>query len=274
MYENYWGLNRRPFENCMAPEFFFRGESHQAALLKLRYAVENRLGAALLAGGIGYGKTSLIEMLGYDLPGEAGPVVHLVYPQLTAAEMLAYLAVELGADDELLGGGHAGLDRTVREIETRLKALAAQKRRPVLVIDDAQLIDDLRVFQALQLLLNFQQRGGVEFSLILVGERSLLAKVERMEQLDERLAVKSLLRPLTEKETAGYIGHRLSVAGATNAIFDPTAIASIFELSGGVPRKINRLCDMALLVGYADELRALTCDEVEAVGEELVAAVG
>ena len=273
MYEQFWELDRSPFQNNTAPEFFYRSETHHAALLKLRYVIENRLGAGLLVGGIGYGKTYLAHMLAYELAEEFHPLIHIMFPQLTSAELLAYLAIELGADESTVGSGPGNLDRTVRQIEQQLTKQVKLGRHPVILIDDAHLIDDMQVFHTLQLLLNFEQRSTISFSLILIGEWTLLARVSRVAQLDERIPVKGLLQPLSKSGTIEYVKSRLEAAGAMRAIFDETALDALFELSGGVPRRINRLCDLALLVGYADELKMLTAQEIEAVSEELTTVV-
>ena len=272
MYEQYWGLNRNPFPNKTAAECFFRSETHQAALLKMRYVVENRLGAGLLTGGIGYGKTYLVRMLADELPDQFGPIVHLVFPQLTATELLSWIAVELGVDESELSAGTGGVDRTIRRIQRQLRNYAKAHRHPILVIDEAHLIEDWQVFQALQLLLNFQQESEIDFSLFLIGERSLSSRINRMAQLDERIAVKSTLQPFSEEETIGYVEHRLKVAGATRSCFNEQAMQTLIEIAGGVPRRINRLCDLALLVGYADQLDIVTEKEIEAAAEELMTA--
>ena len=97
MYTEYWGLARRPFENGMQSEFFYRGTGHQAALLKLRYVVQNELGAGLLVGGLGCGKTYLAHMLARELAETCGSFVHVVYPQMSASELLAFVRKRLGA---------------------------------------------------------------------------------------------------------------------------------------------------------------------------------
>lgn len=270
MYEAYWNLSASPFADEHNAEFFFRSHTHQATLLKLRYLVENRKGAGLLVGGTGCGKTFLAGMLEHEIPNFTGPVVHLLYPQMSAHELLDYLAVELGADE---AGVNAGLDRTIRQIERHLQLYARDGHHPVIILDDAHLIDDVRIFQALQLLLNFIGQSQIQFSLILIGDRSLLPRVARVPQFDARVAVKSLLQPLSREETVQYVTHRLRAAGRQQPVFEPKAFDALFELTGGVPRKINRLCDMGLLVGYAEGLSAVAADDLEAVAEELTAVV-
>ncbi len=273
MYEQYWQLNRNPFEDSTSPDFFYRSQHHHTALLKLRYLVENRKGAGLLVGGSGYGKTYLASMLRYELPEGYGPFVHLVFPQMSPAEILAYLAVELGADESAVGSHDSGLDRTIRQIEKQLKHYTAQQQHPVIIIDEAHLIEDWKVFQSLQLLLNYQDQPEISFSLILIGNRSLLPRVARLKPFDDRLAVKSLLSPLSREETAKYIAHRMDVAGVQQGVFDSNAIDEIFVLSEGVPRKINRICDLTLLVGYADGMTELTGAHVAAVSQELTTVI-
>ena len=99
---------------------------------------------------------------------------------------------------------------------------------------------------------------------------SLISAVGRLASLDERIAVKSLVRSFTAEETGDYVRHRLRVAGATRDIFTPDAIEALHYLGHGTARQINRLGDLALLVGYADSRPRLTAQEIEAVSEELI----
>ena len=273
MYEHFWQLDRNPFDDEDDLRGFYRSETHQATLLKLRYLIENGKGTGLLVGGTGFGKSYLIHVLTQQLGESHGPFIHLVFPQMSPAELLGYLAVELGADASAVGHVAGGLDRTIREIDQRLRKYSEQNRHPVIVVDEAHLIEDVQVFQALRLLLNFQEQNKCRFSLIFVGQRELLNTVRRLGQLEERLSVKCLLRPLSAEETTGYVTHRLEAAGATRPIFEPTAMQPLHELSGGVPRRINRLCDLALLVGFADDSTSISAEQVEAVAEELTAVV-
>lgn len=270
MYERFWQLSCNPFENDADQRGFFRSATHQATLLKLRYLIENGKGCGLLAGGTGFGKSYLVQVLSRQIAETHGPFIHLVFPQMSPSELLNYLAVELGAD---VSADASPLDRTVREIEQRLRKFTEEGRHPVIVVDEAHLIEDMQVFQALRLLLNFQQPDRCRFSLIFAGQNELLNTVRRLGQLEERLSVKCLLRPLSPEETIGYVSCRLEAAGAARPIFDPTAMQPLHELSGGVPRRINRLCDLALLVGFADESSTITADQIEAVSEELTAVV-
>lgn len=271
MYEQHWQLQSNPFENNGDPRFFYRSETHEAALLKLRYLVENNKGAGMLVGGTGMGKTYLINVLAAELPESYTPLIHLVFPQMSSLELLSYLAVELGAREDEVSG--AGLDRIVRRLQDLLIKYNERRQHPVLVIDEAHLIEDSHAFEALRLLLNFQQQGRINFSLLFLGQNSLLNRIRRMGELEARLTVNCLLKPLSFDETVGYVTHRLQIAGAKQTIFDTESLETLFEESGGIPRNINRLSDLALLVGYADESQNITKPQTLAVAEEVAGMV-
>ena len=158
MYETYWHLNQKPFENAADPRFYYPGESHQAAILKLRYAIENHRGGALLAGPSGSGKTLVTAMLGGALGKKFTPFVRLVFPQMSTAELLAYLADELDGGDGMLATHD--VQTSIRRIERFLAANSQKGRHAVIAIDEAHLLEGSHTFEALRLLLNFEP-GGV-----------------------------------------------------------------------------------------------------------------
>ena len=270
MYESYWHLREKPFENCCDPRYYFPAASHQAALLKLRYVIENRRGGALLAGPPGLGKTLLIRMLRESISQEYAPLVHLVFPPLAADQFLALLAGEL---EDLPDEPAPQVHQSIRRIEKYLQANAQQGRHAVLAVDEAHLLDDPQMLQTLRLLLNFEPGGSPGLTLLLIGQTGLIPLVERVGSLEERLGVICLLEPLSEAETCQYVEHRLRVAGADHAIFEPQALPTVHRLTGGVMRQINRLCDLALLIGYADQHTSIGSAQLESVRRELVSLV-
>ena len=271
MYESYWQLRQKPFENCSDPRFYYPGESHQAAVLKLRYAIENQREGALLAGASGLGKTLIVTMLRGSLDERFEPFVHMRFPQMPVDQWMAYLAAELtGADGD---GVTPSVGRSVKRIEQFLGENTAGGRHAVVIIDEAQLVDDRRSLEAIRLLSNFHSAGRPNLTVVLAAQPSLLPVLERTPQLEERLAVKCLLRCFTEQETAEYVTHRLKEAGAEGPIFEPEAMATLQQLTHGVPRRINRLCDLALLIGYAEQQKTIGPAQLEAVSQELVAVV-
>lgn len=268
MYESYWQLERKPFDSSCDPRFYFPDESHQAALLKLRYAIENRRGGALLAGPSGSGKTLLIGMLRAMLGEAFAPFVHLVFPQMSSEHLLAYLAGELtGTADRTFS---SSVPQCLRSIEHYLAENTEHGRHAVLVVDEAHLLGEATALEALRLLLNYELAGRHALTLLLVGQPAILPAMDRMAPLEERLGVKCLLRPLTPPEVAEYVNHRLKVAGAKRPLFEPAALEVLPRLTQGIPRRINRLCDLALLIGYAEERRSIDAAQLEAVHEELV----
>lgn len=271
MYESYWQLDEKPFENSADPRFYYPGESHQAALLKLRYAIENRRGGALLTGEGGSGKTLVVGMLRQVLGEGFSPFVHLVFPQMSTTDLLAYLAGEL--DGAKASSNGCRVHDSIRRIEHFLAENSEGGRHAVVVVDEAHLIDNAQTLEAMRLLMNFESAGGPGLTLLLVGQTGLLPTLERMSQLDQRLGVKCLTRRFTEQETAGYVAHRLKVAGASREIFEPDSLETLHRLTHGIARQINRLCDLALLIGFAEERRTLDAAQFESVCHELVAVV-
>jgi general secretion pathway protein A len=268
MYLDYWQLSARPFEPCGDRAAFYPCEAQEAALLKLRYAVENRRGAALLAGPAGVGKTTLLQLLRLGLAETLRPIVHLVFPQMSSRDLLVYLAEQIGAPPA--DPPRHTIEESVRRLEFMLGQNARQGRHAVLVVDEAHLLEDCGALETLRLLLNFEHAGRPTLTLLLVGQMGLISAVGRLPSLEERIAVKTLVRTFTPEETSGYVQHRLTASGATREIFTPDALEALHHLGHGTPRQINRLGDLALLVGFADRLPRLAAEQIESVSEELV----
>lgn len=266
MYEAHWKLRQRPFEDGARPEFYFPSKTHQAALLKLSYLIDQRKGIGLIAGEHGLGKTYLTHVLERDTrQQEQGLFVRLVFPQLSPAGTLAYLAGRLGSDVT----AHDSDDVVLRALETQLESFQDQQRHVILLIDDAHLLE-MQQLQQLRLLLNLRESGRSDFTMILSGRTELLSRLQRLAALDQRIVVRTALEPLTQAEILPYLQCRLSVAGRKETIFNESAAQSIWELSQGIPRRINQLCDISLLVGFVDELHAIQAVEIEAAAEELL----
>jgi len=268
MYESYWKLEQKPFENRSDRQFYYPGESHQAALLKLRYAIENRRAGALLSGAAGSGKTMLVGMLRDVLGEQFSPLVHLVFPQMPTDQLLAYLANRLGGPTHESTG--TSLHQTIERIESFLADNVARQLHAVVVFDEAHLLDDRHALETMRLLSNFESAGQPGLTLLLVGQPGVLPLLDRTPQLEERLDVKCLLRPFSQQETADYVKHRLKAAGCDRDIFPPDALRTLHELTHGVARRINRLADLALLIGYAEGQQEITAGHLESVCRELV----
>lgn len=264
MYTSYWKLNLRPFDHAWDPRFYYPSEAHQVTLLKLRYALDHPRGAALLAGAAGLGKSLLVLTLLDALPDCFGPRVIVRFPQMPPSQLLAFIAEELTGKS--MDG--ATIDRSVQAIQRALQWNVQEGRRALLVIDEAHLLRDSETLETLRLLMNFEPA----WMPLLVAQPLLLPALERMPELEERIGVQCLLHPFSVEDSLSYISHRLRAAGAADvhAVFDPAALEAIHQSSGGIPRRINRLGDLALLIGFAEEQRRVTAAHVAAVADELL----
>lgn len=273
MYEEHWKLKSRPFENRYEPEFYYPAETHQAAMLKVRYAIENRRAAALMCGTGGIGKTLVIEALKRQLAESFRPCVHSVFPVLNAEQLVRYLVQQLDGQSEAIREVSADLARFEQFLINNIKA----NRHAVIVIDEAHLLEQQELLEPLRLMLNIasnEANGEAAWTLVLVGQPTLLSHVENYAALDERLAVKCMLNRLLAEETIAYIQHRMRQSGAdAQQIFEYAALERIHVLTQGVPRRINRLCDLALMVGFAEDRGIISVDTVDNVHTDLAAPV-
>lgn len=268
MYTEYWQLEAKPFEPNCDERFHFPCASQQAALNKLQYAVDSGRAAAMIAGASGCGKSLVIRLLESKLQASVGNFIQLVFPLMSTRDLLTYLAEEIGApaaDPPL-----RTVEESLRRLEFALEERDRRGKHTVLVIEEAHLLEDSGLLETLRLLINLQAAGRTKLTLLLVGQPPLLSGLRRHATLDERLDMKVLLKPFTEQETADYIIHRLNAAGASRPIFSAAAMDAVHRLSSGIPRQINRLCDLALVVGFAASQESIDPAHLESVHKELV----
>src|SRR5205823_12185422 len=193
MYQSYWQLDSRPFEHASDGRSYYAAESQRGALLKLRYALENRRGAAVLAGESGLGKTLLVQKLLSELDENFAPRVHLVFPQMPADQLLTYLADQLTGQHSPLT---ATIDQSVRRIERLLRANSEAGKHAIIAIDEAHLLGSTQTFEAIRLLMNFEHAGLPAATFLLAGQTGLAIAVRRMPALEERIAVTCVLSRL------------------------------------------------------------------------------
>lgn len=247
MYESHFELLRPPFAETTDPSAYVPLASRESILRRLRYALERGGGAGLVFGPAGSGKTLLARRLIDDL---GWPSAHLTFPAMPAPELLGFLADELASPPDPTPGT-AG---AVKRIRGALAAARANGSRILLVVDEIHLIDDPDVFEAIRMLLNFGTDGTPDLALLLVGGPEVVLRLPAA--LLDRLAARCVLGPLLEAEAAEYLRGRLAAAGSPNPgmHFDDRPVAMLHRAADGLPRRLNRLADLAMLVAYARDL--------------------
>jgi general secretion pathway protein A len=273
MYEAHWNISSRPFENWGDSRFFFASEVHQAALMQLQYAIESRRSAVAICGDSGMGKTLLLDTLVERLSEQDSPVARIVFPQLSGDQLLGYVADELTGEN---GAFDEPARMTLRRLSQFLQHNVEAGKHAIVLVDEAQLLSANDQLETLRLLLNLQHDRKLAESaltLVLAGHTTLLTQVERHRALDDRLSAKCILNRFTADQTAAYISHRMAVVGASAGdIFTRDALELLHLRSAGIPRRINRLADVALMVGYAEDIRRIEVQHIESVHQELIAS--
>lgn len=264
MYEQFYGLDDRPFSKTPDPRFLFLSRTHAEALARLVHAVEER-DLVLLTGGIGCGKTTLSRALMDEL-GEGYKVILLINPRLTPMEFLRTLALRL----EIVEPSRFKTD-LLEQIGAALYAAFERGICPVLVIDEAQLVPYKETFDEIRLLTNFQLDDRNLLSVVLMGQPELRRRLAHhaYEPLRQRIGMQYALQPFSLEETAEYLDFRLSVVGGAPGLFLPEAVERLYRFSAGVPRRINHIAALALLEGFGREARRIGPEILDALTEEL-----
>ena len=259
MYESYWGLTEKPFQNTLNPRFFYYTAQHQDAIMKLNYCIQDGMGAGLLTGIFGCGKTFIAQTIISQLNPERFKIVFISHPPTTSLDLLISICSELGDREILNKAKEATFAESIvwSSLKNQISNNHLNGKDTVIIIDEAHIINDVNVFETIRLLLNLQEKNKFLVTLILIGQPELAEKIENLKPLEQRIAVKSSIGSLNQEETGNYISHRLKVAGRAEPIFTKDAIEFIYESTGGIPRRINRLCDLALLSGFMHKVNKI-----------------
>jgi general secretion pathway protein A len=247
MYGDYFSLKERPFSLTPDPDFLFLSESHQRALDHLLFGLESGEGFIVVTGDIGVGKTTVCRALLRRLP-ERFATALVVNTLLTEKELLRTVLDDFGAPVPD-GARNDLLDALNRFLRFHLLVEAEAGRRPVLIIDEAQNLAP-PLLEQVRLLSNLETEKRKLLQIVLFGQKELQEKLRlpQLRQFDQRITVRATILPLDLRETSRYIQHRMSVAGAAGSTFlSPSAERLLHRRSRGVPRRINQLCDRALL---------------------------
>ena len=247
MYKEYFGLKEPPFSIAPDPHYLYMSDNHREALAHLLYGINSDNGFVLLTGDVGTGKTTVCRCLLEQLP-ENSNIAFILNPKVTVDELLATICDELGI---VYPPGNTSNKIFIDSINAHLIEANEKRRRTVLIVEEAQ---NLRpeVLEQIRLLTNLETNERKLLQIIMIGQPELNELLSRPElrQLKQRITARYHLGPLTKQELSAYVLHRLSVAGVDRKLFPPGTIDRLFQLSGGIPRMINLLCDRTLLGTY------------------------
>ncbi len=264
MYREFYQLSDIPFRLSPDPKYLFRTDSFLEVFANLQYGIENGKGIIVATGEVGTGKTTVLRSLLQALDRSV-LAAYLFNPLLSTKEFFEALATELRLRPQ------ASKTAMLRALGYVLTTRHAQGFRTVLVIDEAHLLPP-HLLEEIRLLSNFETNQDKLLQIVLCGQPELHALLSQPElrQLKQRVSLKCSIQALSERETGQYINWRLRVAGAKSfQLFEPAAMRLIYQVSGGIPRLINNICDNALLTGFSKESARITPAIIAEVVEEL-----
>ncbi len=265
MYEAFYGLTNKPFQLNPDPSFYFGSKQHRRAKAYLDYGVSRNEGFIVITGEIGAGKTTLLRALIDGLHGSNVVVGHLVTTQLGAEDTLRMVGASFGFKVK-----DVPKSELLITLEAFLISQTSKGKRCLLIVDEAQNLTPKAV-EELRMLSNFQFGNQALMQSFLVGQpefREILQRPE-MEQFRQRVAATCHIGPMDLDETQHYIEHRLKCAGSVGKpSFEAAAFESVFKASGGIPRRINSICDRLLLAGFLAGKTHLAAADVSEVVRE------
>jgi general secretion pathway protein A len=271
MYEPFYRLSGKPFQLSPDPAFFYDSRVHKRAYAYLEYGLYQGEGFIVITGEVGAGKTILVRNLLDHLNPEQVVAAHLVSTQLDADDLLRSVAAAFGLPVK-------GTDKgsLLSEVEQFLHRLAAEKKRALLIVDEAQNLT-ARAVEELRMLSNFQVGGRALLQSFLIGQPELrrILQGPDMQQFRQRVIASYHLSPLDAAETQAYIEHRLKQVGwAGDPKLEADAYEAIFAFTAGIPRRINLTCNRLLLAGFLNEKHVLDAADVEMVAREINEEMG
>jgi general secretion pathway protein A len=264
MYKQFYGLKDVPFNLAPDPQYLFRTESLLEVFATLQYGIENGKGLVVVTGEAGTGKTTILRSMLQSLDRTI-LAAYIFNPLLSSKDFFDLLATEFRIQPQ------ASKAAMLRRLGELLVNRHQRGLKTVLVIDEAHLLAP-HLLEEIRLLSNFETTREKLLQIILCGQPELHETLSRLDQrqLKQRVSLKCSIKPLQARETADYIRWRLRIAGAQNdGLFTAEAIKVIHQLSGGIPRIINNLCDNALLTGYGKDCKTITPAIIQEVADDL-----
>jgi len=259
MYLEYWGFRVFPFENVPDPRFFYLSKSHEEALTRLLYAAKMRKGGAILSGEIGCGKTTLTKVCIRELPKEKFEIGLIINPKLEPVEFLQEVLYQFHVTE-----APETKVKCLKLLNEKMSEHLKLRKETVLMVDEAQLLTK-ETLEEIRLLMNFQLEDRFLVTIILLGQPELQDKIKDMQQLNQRIPIKYHLAPFDLNDSARYIDFRQKKAGRRENAFTQEAVKRIYESTQGVPRKINNLCDLSLLIGFSKKEKKIEPDMIESI---------
>lgn len=270
MYAPFFGLQHPPFSIAPDPRYLFMSERHREALAHLLYGLDAGGGFVLLTGEVGAGKTTVCRCFLEQIPSHCD-VAYIFNPKLTVGELLRSICDEFGVPHQPSVAGVETVKDYIDPLNASLLAAHGAGRNTVLIIDEAQNLS-ADVLEQLRLLTNLETSERKLLQIILIGQPELRTMVASpaLEQLAQRVIARFHLDALSAQETQQYIAHRLAVAGLQGPLpFSRSALRRVHALSRGIPRRINLLCDRALLGAYAAGVREVSARIVQRAAAEV-----
>jgi general secretion pathway protein A len=264
VYEKFYNLTKEPFHITPDPEFLYLSESHKQALASMIYGIEKRKGFVAITGGVGVGKTTIVRAYLEKARAASLNVIYIFQTNITFKDLVKTIYREF--DLELATNN---LVEMVNGLHLALIELYRQGKTVVIIIDEAQNMP-IETLENLRMLSNLETPTEKLVQIVLVGQAELDGLLEKHElrQLKQRIAIRARIMPLSAEDSRAYIEHRLSVAGLdSGSIFDKRALDIIIKEADGVPRKLNVLCDNALITGFGYQKNPVTAS----IAKEVVA---
>ncbi|TKB25940.1 AAA family ATPase [Desulfopila sp. IMCC35006] len=264
MYLSFYGLKLKPFQNSTNPSFFWFGEKQKETLAIFKYGISKMPGILLLTGDVGTGKTTLVNALLNNLDDQF-IVIKVLDPGLEEIDFLNYLSDALDFKKKF-----STKDNFFAHFSKFLNTSATLGKKVVLVIDECQRLN-VQLLDEIVQLANIENDETKLLKVLLIGQNTFndLLQNNKSKKLHQSIAINYAIAPLDIRETGDYVRHRLKIAGGKSSIFSADAFSKIYEFSTGIPRRINIICDHALLLGFAQEKKTINGDLIRECAMDL-----
>jgi type II secretory pathway predicted ATPase ExeA len=262
MYQTHWGLQESPFRGGFDPQTFFQSQTHEEALARLNFLVDDRRRLGLLLGPGGSGKSLLLELFAQQLRRHGRSTAKMSLLDVCAPEMLCLLSAQWGLPPKSPRATAA----LWRGLTDRLLENRCLDQQTVILLDDVERADP-KALEHVARLVSFSQNSGSLLTVVLAGREEMLAKISGA--MLDRVELRIDIEPWAPDDTREFINTLLARAGQKTPIFDAPAVDRLQELSHGIPRSVTHLADMALLVGASQNLNQIDAGVIDEVYQEL-----